>query len=100
MFPGGFCDKKDYSGFDLQNWFQQTGKHRLKIAEKMKQSNTISEEKCLSKQHRISHWSALLKLKYFDVVRFVQLILCTMFLVTAKYVFKHRETTGNLGKNS
>lgn len=99
VFPGGFGEKKDYSGFDRQNWLQTTGKDHIKIAEKMKRSKTISEQKQLSKQHGISHWSALLKLEYFDVVRF-----CTvdpmhnLFLGTAKYAFKHWETTGILGK--
>lgn len=98
-FPGGFGEKKDYSGFDRERWPKRTTKEHVRIAEKMQQSKTIKNKKELGKKHGISHWSALLKLEYFDVVRF-----CTvdpmhnLFLGTAKYVFKYWDSIGVLGR--
>ena len=88
VFPGEFGQKRDYSGFDRETWQPRCNKdHRLN-AKKLTKCKTLTHRNKLSKEF-INHWSCLLDLEYFDVIRF-----CTvdpmhnLFLGTAKYVFK------------
>ena len=88
-FSGGFQEKKDYSGFDRENWKKRSNKEHRTSASKIERTKKVSKKKELCKKYGINYWSSLLDLEYFDVVRF-----CTvdpmhnLFLGTAKYVFK------------
>lgn len=87
-FPGGFGEKRDYSGFDRNLWKPRNNEDHRRQAVKMAQSKTKAARNLLGKKSGISHYSALLKLDYFDVIRF-----CTvdpmhnLFLGTAKKMF-------------
>ena len=87
-FPGGFGEKKDYSGFDRENWQHCTDQQHRSNARRLQSCKTVTGRSKLSQEFGITHRSCLLDLKYFDIIRF-----CTvdpmhnLFLGTAKYVF-------------
>ena len=98
-FSGGFGEKKDYSGFDRENWPPRTNREHRSNAKKLEKCQTITGRNKLSQETGINYWSCLLDLEYFDVVRF-----CTvdpmhnLFLGTAKYMFKLWEKEEIIGK--
>ena len=99
VFPGGFGEKKDYSGFDRENWQPRTCIDHRSNARKIERSTTVSSRNKLSQKYGINYWSILLDLEYFDIIRF-----CTvdpmhnLFLGTSKHVFKLWDKQGIIGK--
>lgn len=99
VFPGTFGEKTDYSGFNRENWQPRTIRDHRSKAKQLERSKTLSRRNQLSKEFGINHWSALLDLEYFDIIR-----CCTidpmhnLFLGTAKYVFKLWDKKGIIGK--
>lgn len=92
VFPGGFGENKDYSGFDRENWQHRTNRQHRINAKRLEKCQTITNRNKLSKEFGINYWSSLLDLEYFDVVRFCAVDpMHNLFLGTAKYVFKLRD---------
>lgn len=88
-FPGSFGEKRDYSGFDRNLWKSRTNQDHRRAALKISKCKTKTGRDLLGQKSGITHFSVLLKLEYFDVIRF-----CTvdpmhnLFLGTAKKMFK------------
>ena len=88
-FLGGFGEKRDYSGFNRSSWKPRTNEEHRRMAIKITQCKTKARKNLLGQQSGITHYSILLRLDYFDVIRF-----CTvdpmhnLFLGTAKRMFK------------
>ena len=88
-FPGGFGEKRDYSGFDRNSWSPRTNEDHRRQATKISRSKTKAERKSIGQSSGISHYSVLLELEYFDIIRF-----CTvdpmhnLFLGTSKKMFQ------------
>ena len=88
-FPGNFGEKRDYSGFDRSTWISRTSEEHRRQAFKMSKSKTKAERNLIGQKSGISHYSVLLELEYFDVIRF-----CTvdpmhnLFLGTSKKMFQ------------
>ncbi|CAB4014381.1 Hypothetical predicted protein, partial [Paramuricea clavata] len=98
-FPGGFGEKRDYSGFEEENWQKHKNEEHRRQAKKMSRCKTKKEEAKLSRKYGINYYSELLKLEYFDVVRFCSIHpMHNLFLGTAKYIFKHWVRDGILNK--
>jgi hypothetical protein len=88
-FPGGFSEKRDYSGFDRENWKKRTNANHRKIAKKIKNCKTKAKAAEISKKFGINFYSSLLDLEYFDAIRFCAIDpMHNLFLGTAKFVFK------------
>ena len=89
FFPGGFQEKKDFSGFQRRPlWPKRDGVSHKRNCEKLKAAKSQSEYDRLSRLYGV-HYSALCKLNYFDCVRFHVIDpMHNLFLGTAKYVFK------------
>ena len=98
-FPGGFGEKRDYSGFDEQNWQKRKSDDHRRQASKVSQCKTKKDQEKLSRKYGINYYSELLKLEYFDVIRFCSIDpMHNLFLGTAKYMFKHWVAEGILNK--
>ena len=88
-FPGGFGEKRDYSGFDRNSWSPRTNEDHRRQARKISRSKTNAERNSIGRNSGISHYSVLLELEYFDIIRF-----CTvdpmhnLFLGTSKKMFQ------------
>ena len=88
QFPGGFGEKRDYSGFDRNLWKSRTNQDHRRQAVKIAKCKTKAQRNLLGQKSGIAHYSILLDLDYFDVIRF-----CTvdpmhnLFLGTAKKMF-------------
>lgn len=88
-FPGSFGEKRDYSGFDRNLWKSRTNQDHRRAALKISKCKTKTPRELLCQKSGITHFSVLLKLEYFDVIRF-----CTVdpmhnfFLGMAKKMFK------------
>ena len=88
-FAGGFGEKRDYSGFDRNSWSSRTNEEHRRQATKISRSKTNAERNSIGQNSGISHYSVLLELEYFDVIRF-----CTvdpmhnLFLGTSKKMFQ------------
>ena len=99
VFPGGFGEKTDYSGFDRENWPSRSNREHRQHAKRIKNCKTVTGRNAMSKEYGINYWSCLLDLEYFDVIRF-----CTvdpmhnLFLGTAKNVFKLWDNQGIISK--
>ena len=89
FFPGGFREKKDFSGFQQRSsWLKRDGVSHKRNREKLKTVKSQSEYGRLSSLYGV-HYSALCKLEYFDCVWFHVIDpMHNLFLGTAKYVFK------------
>ena len=68
-FPGGFGEKKDYSGFNRLAWPRRSKASHNAHSRKLKNSSCKSEYDELSKKYGINY-SVLTTLDYFDAVRF------------------------------
>ena len=88
FFPGGFGEKRDYSGFDRSQWLSRSNsKHR---------SDVELIRKCAIKTHREKkeselgcRYSILLKLPYFDPIRMTIIDpMHNLYLGTAKRILK------------
>ena len=98
-FPGSFGEKRDYSGFDRDNWVRRTNADHRRSAEKLQKIKTQSKIVKLSKEVGINYYSALLDLEYFDVITFCAIDpMHNLFLGTAKHVFKLWVSKGHLSK--
>ena len=88
-FPGGFGEKKDFSGFhDRFSWPKRDGLTHKRNCEKVKLSKSQAEYDRASRMLGV-HYSAFCELEYFDCVRFHVIDpMHNLFLGTAKYVFK------------
>jgi hypothetical protein len=65
----------------------------------MSQCKTKKDQEKLSRKYGINYYSELLKLEYFDVIRFCSIDpMHNLFLGTAKYIFKHWVAEGILSK--
>lgn len=71
VFPGDFGEKRDYSGFDRQNWKPRSKSLHNLYARKVKNANSKAQADKLSRDYG-TYYSVLIELDYFDVV-----ILCT-----------------------
>ena len=89
FFPGGFREKKNFSGFlQRSSWPKRDGVSHKRNCERLKAAKSQSEYGRLSSLYGV-HYSALCKLEYFDCVRFhVIEPMHNLFLGTAVYVFK------------
>lgn len=89
VFPGGFGEKRDYSGFDRENWRPRTHAEHKRNTYKMSKCKTKSAQEKLGTEYGITHYSVLLDLEYFDVIRFCTIDpMHNLFLGTAKKMFK------------
>ena len=89
FFPGGFREKKDFSGFQQRSsWPKRDGVSHKRNCERLKAAKSQSEYGRLSSLYGVHH-SALCKLEYFDCVQFHVIDpMHNLFLGAAKYVFK------------
>ena len=88
QFPGEFGKKRDYSGFERNLWKPRTNAGHRQQALKLKRCKTISKSLLLGKKSGITHYSILLELDYFDVIRFSTIDpMHNLFLGTAKKMF-------------
>lgn len=89
FFPGGFQEKKDFSGVQRRPLLpKRDGVSHKRNCEKLKAAKSQSEYDRLSRLYGV-HYSALCKLNYFDCVRFHVIDpMHNLFLGTAEYVFK------------
>ena len=98
-FPGGFGEKKDYSGFDRENWQPRTDKQHRANAKRIEKCTTVTGRNKLSQEFGINFWSSLLDLEYVDIIRCCSVDpMHNLFLGTAKYVFKLWDKQGIIGK--
>ena len=68
-FPRNLGHKSDYSGFDRELWTpRQNESHRLHT-EMVRKASTLKRHDDLAREYGV-YYSSLLKLEYFDVVRF------------------------------
>ena len=65
-FPGGFGEKRDYSGFDRNSWSPRTNEDYRRQVTKISKSKTNAERNSIRQNSGISHYSVLLELEYFD----------------------------------
>lgn len=99
VFPGGFGEKKDYSGFDRESWEARTDRQHRRNAKRLERCQTVTNRNNLSRKFGINYWSSLLDLEYFDVVRFCAVDpMHNLFLGTVKYVFKLWDKQGIISK--
>lgn len=88
LFPSSFKEKADYSGFDRENWPPRNNISHRRHAEKVRTAPTKSKHEELAKKYGL-YYSSLLKLDYFDVIRFSAIDpMHNLFLGTAKHMFK------------
>ena len=87
-FLRNFSEKSGYSGFDRELWPpHQNESHRLH-AEIVRKASTQKRHDELSREYGV-YYSCLLKLEYFDAVRFTAIDpMHNLFLGSAKHVFK------------
>ena len=96
-FPGAFGEKRNYSGFNRENWEKRTNKNHRTTASKLKACKTKAQASDISKKFGVNFYSCLLDLEYFDVIRFCAIDpMHNLFLGTAKYVFKYWVAEGHL----
>ena len=84
-FPGGFGEKRDYSGFDRNRWNPRTNEEHRRQAMKIARSKTKQERNLICQKSGVSHYSVLLELEYFDIIRFCTVDpMHSLFLGTSK----------------
>ena len=99
MFPGSFGEKRNYSGFDEENWQKRNNNKHRRQASRISQCKTKKDGEKLSRKYGINYYSELLKLEYFDVIRFCSIDpMHNLFLGTTKHIFKHWVAEGILDK--
>ena len=83
--PGEFGKKRDYSGLERKLWKPRTNADHHQQALKLKRCKTISKSLLLGEKSGITHYSILLELDYFDVIRIFTIDpIRNLFLGTAK----------------
>ena len=68
-FPGGFGEKKNYSGFDRLNWKKRSIKSHRRYWKKLQLAKNKRDYEKVAKKYGL-HYSILSNLDYFDSVRF------------------------------
>ena len=87
-FQGGFGEKRDYSGFDRQNWKPRTKSLHNLYSRKVKNARTKTEAEKLATQYG-TYYSVLIELEYFDAIQFCVIDpMHNLFLGTAKNMYK------------
>ena len=71
-FPGGFGEKKDYSGFDRNTWPSRTKEKHNRYARLVNKAKTVKEFNRLSKKYG-TYYSILTELSYFDCTRMISI---------------------------
>lgn len=88
VFPGDFGEKRDYSGFDRQNWKPRSKSLHNVYARKVKNANSKAQADKLSRDYG-TYYSVLIELDYFDAIQFCVIDpMHNLFLGTAKKMFK------------
>lgn len=78
-----FEDKRDYSGFDRNNWPKRTVEEHRRVG---MSSNTLARRHSLEQEFGV-RFTELLRLPYFDTVRFIVIdLMHNMFLGTPKHI--------------
>jgi len=87
-FPGGFAERKDYSGFERDKWEIRTDKEQRKRVKIVLRTHSKSQRK--NEERRLGvRYTALLKLTYYDSIRFCVIDpMHNLFLGTSKSMFK------------
>ena len=65
-----FGDKKDYSGFDRSEWPKRTVEEHRDVGMSWKHCNTLAKRQNLEQKYGV-RFTELLRLPYFDTVRFI-----------------------------
>ena len=87
-FPREFEKKTDYSGLERKLWKPRSNADHRQKALKLERCKTISKSLLLGKKSGNTHYSILLELDYFDVIRFSTIDpMHYLFLGTAKKMF-------------
>jgi hypothetical protein len=87
-FPGGFGEKRNFGGFDRENWNLRTKQQHNVYANQVKKSKTVAQFNRLSRDYG-TYYSVLIELEYFDAVRFCAIDgMHNLFLGTAKHMYK------------
>ena len=96
FFPGGFGERKDYSGFDRDQWPRRTSQQHRQDAYRVR--NCKSEtEKLASKLG--TRYTALLELPYYEAIQMCAIDpMHNLFLGTAKRVFSKWIESDIIGK--
>jgi len=80
--------KGDYSRFDQNLWRSHTNQDHLPQAVKVAKCKTKAQRNLLGQRSGIRHYSILLYLDYFDIIRFCTIdAMQNLFLGTAKKMF-------------
>lgn len=84
-FPSGFGEKRDYSGFDRNSWSPRVNEDHWRQATKISRSKTNEEQNFIWQKSGISHYSVLLDIEYFEIIRFCTIDpMNNLFLGTSK----------------
>ena len=87
-FPGGFGERKNYSGFDRENWTKRRSSTHGRHWDKLGAATCKSEYEKVAKKYGL-HYSVLVELDYFDSVRFHIIDpMHNLFLGIAKHTWK------------
>ena len=88
LFPGSVKRGFDRSGFDRTNWPPRSNNTQRIYAEKVRKARNAAQYDKLSTKYG-TYYTVLLKLEYFDVVRFTSIDpMHNLFQGTAKSMFK------------
>lgn len=88
VFPGDFGEKRDYSGFDRQNWKPRTKSLHNLYANRVKNATSKTQADKISRDFG-TFYSVLIELEYFDAIQFCVIDpMHNLFLGTAKKMFK------------
>ena len=88
VFQGGFGEKRDYSGFDRQNWKPRSKSLHNLYSNRVKNAGSKAEADRLSRDYG-TFYSVLIELEYFDAIQFCVIDpMHNLFLGTAKKMFK------------
>ena len=88
FFPGGFGEKRDYSGFDRSTWPKRTDSTHRRNARKIERCKTKTERKKMEAKLG-SRYTSLLELPYYGSITMCVIDpMHNLFLGTAKKMFK------------
>ena len=98
FFPGGFGERKDYSGFDRDQWPRRTSQQHRQDAYRVRNCKSeIEAEKLASKLG--TRYTALLELPYYEAIQMCAIDpMHNLFLGTAKRVFSKWIESDIIGK--
>lgn len=100
IFPGDFGEKRDYSGFDRQNWKPRTKQSHNLYARRVKNAANKTQAEKLAREYG-TFYSVLIELEYFDAIQFCVIDpMHNLFLGTAKKMFKLWVESGKLSPSN